>query len=244
MAKGKASAYALKGIISQLQQAITGWSASTHGKRFGFKADAALPPLYRVSALRGEAILLARFFGQIRHATLTQIDDVVWLEFWQHTVEDGGHLFSLMSRIGWLDLLNQGATLPTLNPSTAKSYYCMLLDWLAVHAPQVLNLALDDYMLHLWRQQFPAQAQASGRTQTEQSRQRLESALRRFYQQPTELKESFQQFEGRVVFGLYAKPLDQTDWRCLLELERPRLKSARLAAYTEAMQMVKKVTNT
>ena len=240
MAKGKASAHALKGIIFQLEQVIVGWSATSHGKRFGFAMDAALPPLYRVSALRGEAILLGRFFGEIRRGTAADIPDQLWLEFWQQVIEDGGHLFNLISRIGWLDLLSQGSTLPTLSPNTAKLYYCMLLDWLSIQAPRLLHLALDDYMLHLWRQQFPAQAQLSGRTQSEQLRHQLESALRRFYQQPIELKESFQQFDAHVVFGLYVKPLDQTDWQCLLELERPRLKSARTAAYSQAMQMVKK----
>jgi hypothetical protein len=240
MAKGKASAHALKSILFQLQQAIVGWSATSHGKRFGFIADAPLPPLYQVSALRGEAILLGRFFGDVRQGTAADIPDQLWLEFWQQVIEEGGHLFNLISRIGWLDLLNQGATLPTLHPSTAKSYYCMLLDWLSIQAPHLLHLALDDYMLHLWRQQFPAQAQVSGRTQVEQSRHQLEVMLRQVYQQPVALRESFQQHEDRVLFGLYLKPIDQNDWKCLLELERPRLKSARTAAYTQAMQMLKK----
>ncbi len=241
MAKGKASSKALKNIIHQLTIIIGTWQQQQPFKRWAIGASHELPPFYQIAALRGDGILLNRFFGSVLQQTRIEISPTDWLIFWQDTVIDGGFLTDLLSRIGWLKVLATSSDIPELTPHTARQYYCILLDALSQHHPHLLDNVVDDYFLHLWRQRFPVQTTTS-KTQSasEQLRHRLTAQLRQSYKKPVEVKESFIEQHQQIVFSLKFRCQEDELWQTLLTLERPRLKAARIAAYEQALQSVKK----
>lgn len=240
MAKGKASSRALKAIIYQLQIVIGAWQHQQPFKRWTIGASQELPPLYQIAALRGEGILLNRFFGSVLQQTRMEVNPIDWLGFWQDTVIDGGFLTDFINRLGWLKVLAASSDVPELTPHTARQYYCILLDALAQHHPHLLDNAVDDYFLHLWRQRFPVQA-TNSKTQSasEQLRHRLTAQLRQSYKKPVEVKESFIEQHQQIVFSLKFRCQEDELWQTLLTLERSRLKAARIAAYEQALQSVK-----
>ena len=65
-------------------------------------------------------------------------------------------------------------------------------------------------------------------------RERLVRALRKAHKEAVEVKESFREEAGQVHFSLLAKRLSLNRWEELVTVERPRLKTARLAAYDAA----------
>ena len=224
MAKGKASSHALKNITHQLAVTIGAWQGQQTFKRWEIGASHELPPFYQIAALRGDGILLNRFFGSVLQQTRMDINPVDWLSFWQDAVVNGGFLMDLLSRIGWLQVLVASSDIPELTPHTARQYYCILLDALAQHHPHLLDNAVDDYFLHLWRQRFPVQA-ITRKTQTAKK--------------PVEVKESFIEQEQQIVFSLKFRCQEYELWQTLLTLERPRLKAARIAAYEQALHNIK-----
>ena len=240
MAKGKASSHALKNITHQLAVTIGAWQGQQTFKRWAIGANHELPPFYQIAALRGDGILLSRFFGSVLQQTRMDINPVDWLSFWQDSVVNGGFLMDLLSRIGWLQVLAASSDIPELTPHTARQYYCILLDALAQHHPHLLDNAVDDYFLHLWRQRFPVQAITS-KTQTasEQLRHKLTVQLRQLHKKPVEVKESFIEQEQQIVFSLKFRCQEYELWQTLLTLERPRLKAARIAAYEQALHNIK-----
>ena len=240
MAKGKGSSKALKHIIHQLTIIVSTWQQQQSFKRWAIGASHDLPPFYHIAALRGDGILLNRFFGSVLQKTRMELNPIDWLGFWQDTVIDGGFLIDLLNRIGWLNVLAASSDIPELTPHTARQYYCILLDALAQHHPHLLDNAVDDYFLHLWRQRFPVQATISKtQTSSEQLRHKLTAQLRQLHKKPVEVKESFVEQAQHVVFSLKFRCPEDELWQTLLTLERPRLKAARIAAYEQAIHNIK-----
>ncbi|MEZ5703843.1 MAG: hypothetical protein R3E42_20460, partial [Burkholderiaceae bacterium] len=76
-----------------------------------------------------------------------------------------------------------------------------------------------------------------GKTSAEVQRERLLRALRKQHGNAVELKESFTQTPEVVRFGLLWRENAHAPWQTLLpEIERPRLKTARAVAYSEAAE--------
>jgi hypothetical protein len=238
MAKGKSSAAALKRIIHQVSLEVGAWRQNRRYGRFTVGAADSLPPLYRLAVMRGEGILLSRFFGVVLKKTGMAVDPQVWLDFWRDVVLEGGFLTDFLNRTGWLALLADSADIPELTPETARQYYALLLDALSQARPDLLDEAVDAYFLHLWRQRFPAQASPETVSEAEQLRHKLQIRLRRKTHLPVEVRESFDQQEDKVVFRLLHRSRPDESWRELLCLERPRLKTARLAAYEQALRQL------
>jgi hypothetical protein len=67
-------------------------------------------------------------------------------------------------------------------------------------------------------------------------REQLTLALRKRYGRGATVRESFQQQEGQVRFTLLLKAPPDHRWTPLIEVERPRLKTARQAAYDAALE--------
>ena len=240
MAKGKSSATALKRIIHQISLEVSAWRQHRRYGRFTVGAAEELPPLYQMAALRGAGLLLSRFFGEVLRKTGMEVEPQVWLDFWRDSVLNGGYLTDFINRTGWLALLSDSADIPALTPDMARQYYALLLDALAQSRPELLEEAVDAYFLHLWRQRFPAQVAPETQSEAEQLRHKLQMRLRRQSHLPVEVRESFDQQAEKVVFRLLHRCGPHDGWRELISLERPRLKTARLAAYEQALREIGK----
>ena len=238
MAKGKASAHALKQITYQLKLIISTWHQQHTFKRWTMNDNHELPPFYQMAALRGQGVLLTRFFGSVLQKTQMEITPNEWLSFWQDTVVSGGFITDFLNRVGWLDVLSTSSELPTLTPHTAQQYYCILLDALMQQHPTLLDSAVDDYFLHLWRQRFPTH-NTPNQSPNQQLRHKLLLKLRLQHRKPIELKESFSENNQQISFSLKFRCKSDDAWQILTTLERPRLKTARIAAYEHALQSLR-----
>jgi len=103
-----------------------------------------------------------------------------------------------------------------------------------------ITWAVEGDFWHCWKAQFPAAGAAPAEkktTDTDVLRERLLRALRKRHGEAVEVKESFRQDEDKVVFALLVKRKSTARWDELCVVERPRLKTARLAGYDAALKL-------
>lgn len=181
MGKGIASRNSLKALAHPLQTFIGGWGA---GQRVsGSENSTGLPAPYALAALRGEAVLRQRFFGQLMAKLPVELTADQQVALWHGLVESGGHITAWVQRLGVTTALRRGAALPADAAQESRALYCMLLDALAAQAPGLLPAAVEGYFWHVWRAQFPATPPPTKptATQAEVLRERLLRALRKHY---------------------------------------------------------------
>ena len=231
------------------------------------------PALLQVAALRGEAVLRQRFFGAFIDKLPTQTEPAQALAYWQRFVEDGRHLHDLVQRVGLGAAVRAEAAITVSDTSAgpySRALYCALLDQLdtasrstaadAGTCARLASLACEAFFTQLWLQQFPqapSAVSAQGKD-IEALRQRLQVALQRKHKNTgkdtkggASYRESFRtitQADGvdLIRFSLLAK-LGNAPWHSLVEVERPRLKTAKLpncqtaklAAYQAALKSLK-----
>lgn len=239
MTKGISSRNSLKALAFPIQKFLSGWGAQTKpGHALG--PGSALPSPYELAALRGEAVLRERFFKHFMGKLPVTLDADQQIGLWQDLVEDGGHVTAWVQRLGIAKALRREAVLPVDAAKESRKLYCLLLDTLASQAAELLPWAVEGYFWHVWRAQFPETptAEKSKTTQAAVLRERLMRALRKQCQDSVELKESFRENEEGVSFALLIKRESVGRWEELVQLERPRLKTARLAAYDAALELV------
>lgn len=239
MAKGIGSGHSLKALAHPIQQFLAGWGArerpatpSGHG--------ATLPAPYELAALRGEGLLRQRFFGPFMAKLPVELDAGQQLAVWHTLVEDGGYITAWVQRLGIAKALRREAVVPEDSQRDARKLYCLLLDALGEHAPELLPWAVEGYFWHCWRERFPhapAEADKPGATQAEVLRERLIRALRRRHAENVEVKESFRETGEVIQFALLVKRPSVGRWEEILSIERPRLKAARLAAYEAGLAL-------
>lgn len=235
MSKGIASRNSLKALAHPLQQFLAGWGEQQRPGR-SHSGDA-MPPLYALAAIRGEAVLRQRFFSAFIAQLPLQLEAQQQLALWQDMVEEGGLITDWVQRLGISKALRREAALPELLTRESRQLYTLLLHALEVEQPTLLPEAVEKYFLHCWRARFPATPQTEANTNTQATvlRQRLTRQLSRHHGEPVQVKESFTQTANLVQFSLLAKSCSKPQWETLIALERPRLKSARLAAYHEVL---------
>jgi hypothetical protein len=240
MAKGIGSNNSLKALAHPLQQFLSGWGA--HEKPSAPKPNATghapLPAPYELAALRGEGILRDRFFNAFMAKLPVTLDASQQIATWQTLVEDGGHITAWVERLGIAKALRREALVPLNTSQEARKLYTLFLDALNAQAPELLPWALEGYFWHCWKQQFPdapAKQKETSKTSVEVQRERLERALRKQYGNGVELKESFTQTPEAVHFTLLWRTNQHKPWQHLHQVERPRLKTARLLAYGDAL---------
>lgn len=240
MAKGIGSKNSLKALAHPLQQFLSGWGA--HEKPSAPKPNATghalLPAPYELAALRGEGILRDRFFNAFMAKLPVTLEASQQIAAWQTLVEDGGHITAWVERLGIAKALRREALVPQNTSQEARKLYTLLLDALNAQAPELLPWAVEGYFWHCWKQQFPdapAKVDGDSKASAEVQRERLLRALRKQHGNGVELKESFTQTPEAVDFTLLWRSSQHEPWQTLHQIERPRLKSARLVAYGEAM---------
>lgn len=225
----------LKRLVAQANTIILAWSHSERIKKDSYLDGHHLPPLYQVMAYQGEAILLDRFFGVIRQKIGINTSHQEYLKFWEHSTQNHGFILDFISRSEWLRVL-QISPDSVITNAQAKTLYCIFLAVVAERSPDKLSLVCDDFFIHLYQQQFPENAHEAKDTSTDQLRHKLTYKLRRLKNLPCEVKESFVQTEHNVTFSLRYRDSKKDTWCTLITLERPRLKTARLAAYEALLE--------
>ncbi len=249
MAKGISSKNSLKALAYPVQQFIAGWGLQERASKAAGAGDQ-LPAPYELAALRGEAVLRDRFFGALMEKIPVQLSPDQQIALWHSMVEEGGLVTAWAQRLGIAKALRREAVLPSHVNQDSRKLYCLLLDALAKQAPQVLPWAVEAYFWHCWRDQFPeagvgglaAGAGTSNSKDPAVLRERLLRALRKAHKETVELKESFKELEASaggggacIQFTLLVKRPSAPRWEALASAERPRLKTARLAAYEAAL---------
>ena len=238
MSKGIASRNSLKALAYPIQRFIAGWGAQerpSHSDGTG----SILPAPYELAALRGEGILRERFFQHFMKKLPVSLDAGQQITLWNELVEDGGHVTAWVQRLGIAKALRREAVMPAQTAHESRKLYCLLLDTLANQAEELLPWAVEGYFWHVWRAKFP-ETPAVAKTNTTQAevlRDRLVRVLRKMHQEAVEVKESFREEDEQVQFALLAKRPSLNRWEELARVERPRLKTARLAAYDAALSV-------
>lgn len=233
MTRQSGSVKRLKGIVAPLAAFAAAHPPGGSSRR---RVGTNLPAPLRLAALRGEAVLRLRFFGAFGRGLPHDPTPEQWLDYWQRFVLDRGAIADLVRRAGLHRAAGLDAAPDAGDDETCFVLYCALLDSLAAKANEpLLQVAVEKFFLHLWRQQFPDIPVERSRTADPALlRARLEAALRGRWQ-PVEVKESFIQEATKVEFRLLALRPGQPPEE-LVCLERPRLKPARLAAYEAALE--------
>jgi len=207
-------------------------------------AHAVLPAPFMLAAIRGEGILRERFFGCFINRLSIKLDSDQQLALWNHLVEDGGYITDWIQRLGVAAALRREAPVPEKIRHEARQLYAILLCALADESPQLLPFAAEKFFYHLWRQQFPAedanpQVKPAHKQQTQSAllREQVTRALRKSRKQAVAVRESFRQEDDGVYFALLCKTADTPGWQTLVEVKRPRLQTARRAAYDAALAL-------
>lgn len=242
-------------------------SASQAASQYGATPLEQWPALLQVAVLRGEAVLQDRFFGIFLDQLVTRSTPEQALAYWQRFVLDGCHLQNLVQRIGLGTAAKTEAGIAiTAAGGNYKALYCALLHELnqaaqsdaadAGHCARLLSLACEGFFNQLWHQQFPQEGSAPPAALVKKDlaslKQRLLVALQRRHKGPVQLRESFKtltetaeateatettQATNEVLrFSVQAKVAGH--WQVLCTVDRPRLKTARLAAYEAALKAV------
>lgn len=239
MAKGVASPHSLKSLTHLLARFIASWGADQRPTKSG--AAQAWPAAYELAALRGEGVLRDRFFNPFMARLPVQLEANQQVELWHELVENAGHITAWVQRLGLAAALRREAVLPENAAHESRKLYVLLLDVLHQQSPKLLEQAVDGYFLHVWKQRFPSTPAAapSKTAQTEVMRERLLRALRKNHGNAADLRESFKEqteHANSVRFALLFKPATAQPWQELIALERPRLKTARVAAYEAGLK--------
>lgn len=243
MSKGKSSQNSLKALAYPIQQFITAWGASNRTSKLQMQGE--LPMPYQLAAIRGEAVLRTHFFDGFVIKTNITLDAGQQIAIWQHLVEDGGYITAWVQRLGITKALRREALISAENTQEHRTLFCILLDALNTQAPHLLPWAVEGYFLHCYKAQFPSTPVVKTKTpQAQVLRDKLIRALKNQTHEMVEVKESFKENDEIVQFSLLLKTTSQPQWQSLVSLERPRLKTARLAAYEAALKNTSNTTKT
>lgn len=242
MSKGIASRNSLKALAYPIQVFLRSWGAQQ--RLSAAEAGAALPALYAVSALQGEALLRQRFFGPLMDRLPVTLDATQQMALWQDFVEEGGLITAWVQRLGVASAMRREAALPADIAQESRLLFGVLLQALSQEQPQLLPWAVEGYFWQCWRGRFPHAPSAGPAPSRDATvlRERLLRGLRKATggSAAVELRESFKQAPDAVQFSLLTRKDPATPWKPLLTVERPRLKTARLAAYSEAIEALHK----
>lgn len=238
MSKGIASKNSLKSLAHPLQQFLAEWGLQERTIR---SAGTALPAPYQLAALRGEAVLRYRFFNVWLSEHPITFDDAQQVYFWNALIEEGGYVTSWVQRLGIAKAMRREAALSEFIHRESRQLYCVFLDALSFQQPSLLPKATDLFFEHIWKAQFPSSpvVKLQKATSIETLREKLNRALCKYFQENVSVKESFKEADNVVQFKLLKKLPSTNRWEELVSLERPRLKTARVAAYDVAITNVK-----
>jgi hypothetical protein len=257
MSKGNSSANSLKRLAYLLNQFVLSWSEGNLRRNNGASATV-WPAPYQLAAIKGEAVLRRQFFDGFIPRLPHTPDAAQQLQLWDTLVNQSGALTDFINRIGINAALRREAVLPEHGKDDTRMLYAIRCEALSSQAERdLLVVAVDQFMLHQWRQLFPSESAApkprTPRTATPEAlREQLTAKLRKHYKAPVEIRESFAEQPQAspsndpanpekpaatgVTFKILYRKGKNEPWDTLVSLTRPRVTTARAAAFAAAMK--------
>ena len=230
MTKGKASTGSLKYIVAMVSRFVQGWG-SLHGKIYHSRNSTDWPPPYKLAILRGEAILRLRFFDGFIPSIGIIFSDEQKIAAWDSLVLKSTILEDFVNRIGIASHLKREAALSNDASDEKLNLFFMLCAAIHEQEPALLEIAVDQFMLYQWKQQFQGIVAKDKKLSHQQLRDKLLLRLRKQLGASAEIKESFVQAVDSVDFKILARGSAGEPWRELVFIVRPRLATARQAAF-------------
>jgi hypothetical protein len=198
--------------------------------------------------------------GQLGDKLPHQPSPEQWLDYWHRFVEKRGHIVDLVQRIGLIEAVSQETALAgkaatstnAADEALCFTLYTALLEQLQERGEtDLLNTATTKFFVLLWKQQFPQFAQqvlkqaadpakigvkASSNIQALKDKALIR--VRKTRHPQAILKESWREVAGvevgeksKIEFAVRMQAGRGGAWSELVSLSRPRLKTARLAAW-------------
>jgi hypothetical protein len=198
--------------------------------------------------------------GQLGDKLPHQPSPEQWLDYWRRFVEKRGHIVDLVQRIGLIEAVSQETALAgkaatstnAADEALCFTLYTALLDQLQERGEtDLLNTATTKFFIFLWKQQFPQFAEqvlkqaadpakigvkASSNIQALKDKALIR--VRKTRHPQAILKESWREVAGvevgeesKIEFAVRMQAGRGGAWSELVILSRPRLKTARLAAW-------------
>ena len=259
MSKGNSSANSLKRLVYLLNQFVLSWSEGNLWRNNSAGATV-WPAPYQLAAIKGEAVFRRQVFeGFIPRLPYTP-DAAQQVQLWESLVNQSGALTDFINRIGTKAALRREAALPEHSKDDTRMLYAILCEALSSHAERdLLVVAVDQFMLHQWRQLFPSESatpkpRAPRKATPEALREQLTTKLRKHHKAPIEIRESFTEqpqaapnndsanpekpAATEVTFKILYRKGKNEPWETLVSLTRPRVATARTAAFAAAMKAV------
>lgn len=256
MSKGNSSANSLKRLVYLLNQFVLSWSEGNL-RRNNSAGATVWPAPYQLAAIKGEAVLRRQFFDGFIPRPYTP-DAAQQLQLWETLVNQSGALTDFINRIGIKAALRREAVLPEDSKDDTRMLYAILCGALSSQAERdLLVVAVDQFMLHQWRQLFPGESavpkpRTTRKATPEALREQLTAKLRKHYKAPVEIRESFTEqpqaapsgdpasseksAATEVTFKILYRKGKSEPWGTLVSLARPRVATARTAAFAAAMK--------
>ena len=196
MSKGNSSANSLKRLVYLLNQFVLSWSEGNL-RRNNSAGVTVWPAPYQLAAIKGKAVLRRQFCDGFIPRLPYTADAAQQVQLWETLVNQSGALTDFINRIGIKAALRREAVLPEHSKDDTRMLYAVLCEALSSQAERdLLVVAVDQFMLHQWRQSFPSESAATKprtprKITPEALREQLTAKLRKRYKAPVEIRESF-----------------------------------------------------
>ena len=251
MARGIASANSLKRLVYQVGAFVQSWGGG-YQRRNAAAGGKEYPAPYQLAAIQGEAVLRQQFFASFIKRLPYATDAAQQITLWNALVENSGQLEDFINRIGIKAALRREAVLPEHAKDDTRTLYAILCQAVFESGNRdLLIITVDHFMLFQWRQLFPSEAIAQKKRNPtpEELREQLTTQLRKHHKTPVEIRESFvaleesgettEAAETGVAFKIRYRKTKNEPWETLVALTRPRVSTARSAAFAAAMKALR-----
>ena len=234
MAKGKSSSGSINRMVTIIEQFIAGWAGTRTG-RYPISKTGEWPAIYKIAILRGEAIARLRFFDHFIPNLNISLTEQQKINAWDSLATQSTILEDFINRVGIAHALKREAAIPEEASREILNLYFILCAAIHEQEPALLDTAINQLMAYQWKQQFQSISSEKAKKLTpEQMREKLLLILRKRFKTPVEIKESFTQEADAVNFKILFRKAASEPWKDLVSLSRPRVTTARLAAFEEA----------
>ncbi|MBL4775347.1 MAG: hypothetical protein JKY87_04760 [Mariprofundus sp.] len=193
-----------------------------------------LPPHLEWAKLRGEALLVKRFFSYFEQRHIEDVNSQLF--FWQQFKNNPDALPLLSNKTGLINAFKAQVGNAYLENTSEQeqhfiAYCCLLWDIHQQKNQSLLNIATDTFFGHFSATIFPAE---SRRDDVNKLKREIRRYLAQLWNIRPDIRESFTENEGEITFSLIARISGHAPCP-LLTINGKRLKPTRLKAYQTAL---------